>query len=210
MSPMSMLRYARLSLFARVAMKSPPALVGLLSVMWELQEGWVSGVRSDLHWLSFSGCLPCSLGCVSGVFESLSGSAGGLFVKRVRRYAASRFANFDVPVSVQSLAPPIFLPCNCTMFGEVFAFYQRVRVHMQRVHSDSFYDTVGFLVYSVHCPVCTLYFHNHVRLLNHLRYRSNVCRLNLTLLGPLVSELTARRLDDECRACFGLARPCCA
>ena len=106
MSPMSMLRYARLSLFARISFKVPAVVCGLLDVMWDLDVGWLNGVRSDLAWFSFSGLFEAPPGDVKGVFGSVSGRDGGMFVKKVRAYSASKFANFDVPVAVQDLAPP--------------------------------------------------------------------------------------------------------
>ncbi len=43
------------------------------------------------------------------------------------------------------------------------------------------------------------FFHNRVRLLNHLKYRSTVCRLNLMMSGPLISVEQADVLDEGCR-----------
>ncbi len=44
-----------------------------------------------------------------------------------------------------------------------------------------------------------LFFHNRVRLLNHLKYRSSVCRLNLIVAGPIISPESADKLDEDCR-----------
>ncbi len=55
-------------------------------------------------------------------------------------------------------------------------------------------------VHTVHCPMCMLYFHNRVRVLNHLKYRSRACRLALLLHGPCISKETALSLDGEFRA----------
>ena len=81
---------------------------------------------------------------------------------------------------------------------KVFANYQRMAVHRRVVHSHV--DPVDLLVDGVHCPVCMLYFHNRIRLLNHLKYRSSVCRLNLMLAGPLISPERALELDRESRS----------
>ncbi len=45
-----------------------------------------------------------------------------------------------------------------------------------------------------------VYFHNRVRVLNHLKYRSSVCRLNLIVAGPIINAQQADILDEECRA----------
>ena len=48
-------------------------------------------------------------------------------------------------------------------------------------------------------PCLPFVFHNRIRVLNHLKYRSTVCRLNLTLLGPIIDTDRAYVLDSECR-----------
>ena len=53
--------------------------------------------------------------------------------------------------------------------------------------------------WSLFGTVCLRFFHNRVRVLNHIKYRSSVCRLNLTLAGPLISEEQAEVLDEGCR-----------
>ncbi len=55
------------------------------------------------------------------------------------------------------------------------------------------------VVDSVHCPVCMIYFHNRFRVLNHLKYRSSVCRLNFMVAGPLINNSQSDFLDEECR-----------
>ena len=48
----------------------------------------------------------------------------------------------------------------------------------------------------IHCPVCLKLFWTRARLLNHLKYRSKVCKLNLVLRGTRVSEDEARIQDS--------------
>ena len=62
-----------------------------------------------------------------------------------------------------------------------------------------FVDPIHVHIHTVHCPVCMLYFHNRVRVLNHLKYRSKVCRLSLLLQGPCISKDEAQSLDVDCR-----------
>ncbi len=45
-SPMSIIRYSRISLFARIAGKSPLCLVNLLKTVWDYDFGWISALRS--------------------------------------------------------------------------------------------------------------------------------------------------------------------
>ncbi len=44
-----------------------------------------------------------------------------------------------------------------------------------------------------------LYFHNRTRILDHLKYRSRVCRLSLLMQGPLITKDEAQSLDGACR-----------
>ncbi len=47
--------------------------------------------------------------------------------------------------------------------------------------------------------MCMLYFHNRIRVLNHVKYRSHVCRVNLLLGGPVLSPPEAIAMDEEAR-----------
>jgi len=51
---------------------------------------------------------------------------------------------------------------------------------------------------------CLREFHTRERVLNHVRYRSAVCRANLLLRGPLLSRAQADAVEqqerDRCRA----------
>ena len=48
----------------------------------------------------------------------------------------------------------------------------------------------------IHCPVCLKLFWTRARLLNHLKYRSKVCKINLFLRGIVVSEDEAQIQDS--------------
>ncbi len=56
-------------------------------------------------------------------------------------------------------------------------------------------DPIHTYIDTVHCPICMLYFHNRTRVLNHIEYRSNICRMNILLRGPCLSNDQARHLD---------------
>ena len=107
-----------------------------------------------------------------------------------------RVLRFSVAVAVAG-APPLFLNSLCNICNKSFASYQRLALHRKIKHGIR--DPVDCLVDTVFCPVCMKFFHNRVRVLNHIKYRSSVCRLNLTLAGPLISEEQAEVLDEGCR-----------
>ena len=115
----------------------------------------------------------------------------------VRRFASSKFANFDVPNSIPILAPPLFVKSLCGDCGKCFNSFQKLALHRKVKHGAR--DPVDLLVDTVFCPVCLLYFHDRIRLLNHLKYRSCICKLNLLAAGPLISPERAFELDLGCR-----------
>ena len=145
-----------------------------------------------LLWLLF--CVFCV--DLPSLFEVVALSPKS-FVRAVRRFAASRFANFDVPISIPLIAPPLFHNSYCSDCGKSFNTYQKLAVHRKVKHGQR--DPVNALVDSVFCPICLLYFHDRICLLNHLKYRSTVCRLNLLADGPLVSPERSDELDGACR-----------
>ena len=123
-SPMSIIRYSRISLFARIAGKSPLCLVNLLKVVWNCDFGWISALRSDVKWLSYSGLLVAPPEDIPAVYDSIQVDYRS-FIRSVRRYSLTKFANFDVPVSIPSVAPPIFFNSYCLDCGKCFSSYQR-------------------------------------------------------------------------------------
>ena len=108
-SPMVMIRQSKLSLLARLAAKRPKCIVDLLGTIWDRDCGWVYAVRKDRAWFSCSGFFSSPLFADAPfVFDTISASPS-VFVRAVRRYASSRFANFDVRAPIPSVAPPLFL-----------------------------------------------------------------------------------------------------
>ena len=51
-------------------------------------------------------------------------------------------------------------------------------------------------VASTFCPVCLRQFWSRERVVNHIRYRSLVCKANLFLLGPCLFVEDADKLDE--------------
>ena len=48
-----------------------------------------------------------------------------------------------------------------------------------------------------------IYFRNRMRILNHLKYRSHMNRLNFMMAGPLVSLVRSHVLNYECKLSRG-------
>ena len=97
MSPFVFIRVARLSLFSRVAAKTPACLVRLFELLWGFDFGWSSALRNDLAWFACSGHLPCCSDDIPAVCAYLSHSFKS-FQASLKRYALSAFANLCSPL----------------------------------------------------------------------------------------------------------------
>ena len=105
---MVIIRQARLSLLARLAAKRPTCILSILGAIWDKDVGWVSAVRGDLLWFSCASYFADPLFVsVPHAFESISASPCG-FVRAVKKFSATKFANFDVPMAIPSVAPQCF------------------------------------------------------------------------------------------------------
>ena len=180
-----------------MASKRPRSVLDILRALWSKDCGWVSAVNRDLHWFCCSGFFP-GPACPSlpSAFDIIAGDPKG-FCRAVRRFASSKFANFDVPLSLPIVAPPLFVNSICSDCGKCFNSYQKLALHRKVKHGAR--NPVDLLVDSVFCPICLLYFHDRIRLLNHLKYRSTICKLNLLAVGPLISAKRADELDLDSR-----------
>ena len=101
------------------------------------------------------------------------------------------------PCAFPLVAPPLFVNSLCNDCGKCFNSVQKLAVHKKVKHGAR--DPIDLLVDTVFCPVCMLYFHDRKRLLNHLKYRSRLCKLNLLADGPLISPERALQLDLDNR-----------
>ena len=110
---------------------------------------WRSGVVSLFVFFSAGPCVD-----VPSLFGAGDASPT-CFVRAVRRFAATRLANFDVPISIPSIAPPLFVNSMCPDCGKSFNSYQKLSVHRKVKHGLR--DPINALVDSVVCPVCLVY-----------------------------------------------------
>ena len=68
---------------------------------------------------------------------------------------------------------------------------------MSRVHNVK--SCMRRYIIGTHCLVCLRECHSRELLLNHVRYRSNVCKNNSLLRGPVLTQCEADALDEECK-----------
>jgi len=192
-TPMSMVRINRLLLFARLCHKSPPIVVSLLKSIIPHNFGWIKELRSDLFWLHLSGKLPFDHHDLLAAM-SCAGSSN-MFANLVRSFGSSAAANVDIPSNFPSLRSPISSPQRCPDCQVVFMSVQKLSVHRNRKHG--FVDPINCHISGTVCTVCMLDFHTRTRVLNHLKYRSQMCLSNILIQGPCMSMDAARTLDIE-------------
>ncbi len=149
-APMSMIRASRLQLFARLSWKRPPLLMEILHSMYDFNYGWVADLRHDLFWLSLSGNLPFN--CNDLHAAEAFAATGKSFSTIVRKFAISKFANLDIPVSFPKFQEPICAPAQCPECLMDFSSAQRMLAHRSRKHD--YISPLHTYVKDVFCPIC--------------------------------------------------------
>jgi len=194
MCPNTFLRLARLSLFARLAVKAPEELLSLLLNLRDV--GWSASVVGDLRWITvgehFSGFGGYSLeDWVVHIRDNPKA-----FKQRVNKFARTKLANLyecDNP-SPKGKMPQSVCSFDCSVCSASFPSFQQYSVHMFKQHQCRNIWRL-YVGYGTHCEVCMKQFWSRERLINHIRYRSSICKFNLKLRGPKCSEDEASVID---------------
>ena len=193
-----MLRFAKLSLFSRIIAKSPPVLLDMIVAQSSFSKGWCNSLMQDLAWLlpflEVQGAPPS---CIDEWIGLISTSPGD-FRKKVRRHCKSPFANICAQWAISPVLRVYAAPVTCAICSHVSRSTQAHSVHMFRAHDVK--SNLRRYVPFTYCTVCLREFGQRETCLNHVRYRSKVCRSNLLLRGPLLSCAEAQTLDEECHA----------
>ncbi len=192
-SHMVMLRAARLQLFCRIIAKESAFLLGFLRKLYSSNVWWISSLKSDFAWLSLCGQfnVPCD---DLHALEAHIAPDPWRFKKTVCGYAGSEFANLDVPKVFSCFSVPSSSIHHCPRCAKTFDSIQKLNLHLFK--AQGLKNPIRRLVSTSTCPICLTEFHTRTRILNHLRYRSHVCRCNLLIAGPLLS-VEADLLDFE-------------
>ncbi len=193
-SPLSTLRSSRSSLLSRIISKAPPMLLDMVRATSGVPGGWGKSVQSDLAWLSLAGH---GFGCTLEEAPVSIHADPEAFLRRVKAFAHSRFANLDLPSAAPNLSFPSMKAFFCELCGKTLPCKQKFALHKFKHHKIK--DCVRCYVpeHVAHCCVCLPMFHSRERLLNHLRYRSSVCKINLILAGDAISNQDADAIDEK-------------
>ena len=120
-------------------------------------------------------------------------------------YLKSPFANLSVAWNQDKIVAPVTLHLQCDKCTLKFSSEQSLALHRFKAHGLK--NQMRQYVDGTHCPVCLRQFWSRERIINHIRYRSQVCRTNIMLHGPCLSVEEADILDrSENGANTGLQR----
>ena len=115
--------------------------------------------------------------------------------------ASSQYGySFWARINVFPSLPPVACQCCNSMFNN----WQSCSVHMWKVHNHS--HVIKQYGHATHCAVCMVEFHSRPRIINHLLYRSHICRYNLLLGPPLISPCALKQLELDAAQCVRAAR----
>jgi hypothetical protein len=197
MCPKTMLRFARLSLLCRILLKSPPGLTEIVRAEGSANfaKGWISSVNGDLKWLASSGeFASCSNFDCSQWLEYIAEDCSSV-LRRIRTYCKSPFANIVTRWADSDVLRVFASPMVCYICGHVSKSLQAHSVHLSSKHQIK--CKFRRYVDGNTCQVCLVNFGTRERCLNHVRYRSNVCRINYVMRGPSLTNDEAIALDSK-------------
>jgi len=199
MSPHTLLRVSRLSLFARLVAKAPSSFKSLMIDCASIESSWSSDVMSDLHWFTVSGAFSeCCDHSFGEWIESVKATPK-FFKREVNKFARSGFANVLITDPKTQAIPSNPLIFECNLCTSNFDTLQKYNLHLFKKHGIR--NPIRLYINNhTHCSVCLKLFWTRARLLNHLKFRSKVCKFNLYMRGTIVDEETALAQDGESAA----------
>ena len=184
MSPETIIRLARLSLFGRICVKAPAILSKLVCDMQVFSSGWTASVMSDLKWLQLDPSFESGKDFAIGEWIDYVGQYHKQFKKLIMKFSRTRIANVAPVKSDQAeltLGESLFTCSSCSYQTNT---NQKLSLHLFKSHGikNMWRHYIGD---RIHCSVCLKLFWTRERLLNHVRYRSKICKYNLLLRGPI-------------------------
>jgi len=199
-TPSVIIRFARLSLFFRACFKNVFVIKTLVSALSNYNHGWIAALNNDCKWFSLSPNSPN----VHSIQQLLLQEASVFphYIKQLRKYAKSPFANLDAQLHHPQLtssadgAPSQFMCVKCHVVKNT---RQACNLHMFKCFGYKDPIRKYIAASTVTCEVCLVRFWTRERLLNHLRYRSSACYHNYILRGPQITYAEADTIDAQLR-----------
>ena len=82
----------------------------------------------------------------------------------------------------------------CNLCDKSFASKQKIALHQFKKHGIKAIERKHIV--GSRCPICLVEFWSRERAINHVRYRSMVCRENILMYPPALSMEEADALDE--------------
>jgi hypothetical protein len=194
-SPSVIVASSRLQLLGRISAKSVGSLLSIIMSLDFSYQGWPAALKNDFQWL-------CGLDVYTPYIKyslpqwmDLIAINPKLFIKNVRNYSLTPLANIFYNVVSPLKGPKLNNNILCHYCDVYFPSNQQHALHMFKAHRIK--NPIRLYISTNHCTVCLKMFHTRERVLNHLRYRSHICRSNLLLKDPVLSVEEADILDTE-------------
>ena len=191
MCPMTLIRHARLQLFVRIISKAPTFMRNLIHSLAHISGSWAFSLRRDLHWFSSLNSKGCENYDMTAWTQTVLDDPNG-FSSDCRRICRSAYANVHAQWATTKAIREFGMSHWCDLCSVAFGSRQQLALHSYKKHGVK--NDVRRLVDTTHCPVCMLQFWTRERVINHLRYRSTLCRDHLSLF-PKFSVEYAEELD---------------
>jgi hypothetical protein len=198
--PHMMISLARVALFIRLISNRNDEVLRLLAVAHEAEHSWLNALEQDLLFLETSTEFASS---VPRPEHDVAKRWTIMIVNRpadVKRRVKKALHEHDMKEKSIMAMPPMcqreVVPTSCTECDRVFLSHQRMTSHRARTHGFLHPHEIFIADGLTHCEVCMVSFHTRARVLTHVG-KSQVCRCNLLLRGPRVTEERARVLATE-------------
>ena len=180
-APATFIRFSRLRLSVRIALRAPLALLSLLVAASKDAKSWFKAFEADLEWL----------GKVDTTYAFTSSSwfqrcrTDPKYIRKIIRAACDSSKGSDIGFGVEaSKVSKIIDTCTCNC-GATFRSKAALGIH--RFHKHGYRSVVSnYADSSCQCRVCLTQFDNLQILKEHLG-GSRLCLLNLLLRVPPLS-----------------------
>jgi len=198
-SPANILRISRISVLIRVVSKKVVSLLNIINMFSKFQYGWAHDVLLDLKWLALFEEFKHIKGMeLSGIVEIIQANVQG-FGNSVRKVLPAPFMNIphDVEDGKNVHCAPTNVPISCPCCNVILPSLQQFGVHMKAKHNVRNPMALYLGRKITHCNICLKEFHTRECALNHLRYRSQACRMATILQDPVMTSEEVDQVAKE-------------